>query len=636
MCRPSPSVVSTSDSNPRWVVALVAALTAVVFTPAIQHGFLEWDDAANLVSNPGFRGFTPAHLSWMFTAGHMGHYIPITWLSFALDHAIGGMSPVVYHVTNIVLHAANAALFYLLARRLLLAATGHRGMPLAVGAVVSALFFGVHPLRAESVAWITERRDVLSGFFTLLAVLGYLRAIEAEGRARTVRFALSIAAYVLALGAKSIVMTLPLILLVLDVYPLRRLDPSPGAWRTPAAWRIWREKIPYALAALATAVVAYLVVHANTVVTPLDAFPPGARVFVILYGLAFYVSRTAIPIGLSPLYELPSRVDPLTPAFALSTLAVIAGLVLVAMRRRPWPAAPWLVLAYGAALAPVLGVVHAGHQLAHDRYSYLSCLGWALLVGAAASALAGGAMPALRPAFRRAALAAVGAWLVALAALTWSQVQLWRDDVTLWQTAVDVEPDCSICHSNLGVAYYKQSQLGGAQQHLERALSIRADRLRARYNLALTLIAAGRPADAVPHLQQTLELAPGNALALEALGAAWIAQRRYVEALPPLREAAARGASGPAFDTHLALTLHELGRSPEAIPLFRRAMTAWPDATPPRLGLLRAYLAVGDRTAARGVYEGLAALDAKVAARVNAGLPEPFTKEDPGGHVRTP
>ena len=619
-----------------WIPAVLAVLVAGVFSPAAHHGFLDWDDAFNLVENAQFRGLTWTHLHWMFTTGRMGHYIPITWLSFAVNHAIGGMNPTGYHVTNILVHAANAALVYLLARRLLHAATGRAGIPLVAGAVVSTLFFALHPLRAESVAWVTERRDVLSAFFTLLALLGYLRALEVQGRRRVLRLALSVAAYVLALGAKAIVMTFPVLLLILDVYPLRRLDPSPRLWLTPAARRVWREKLPYAVAALAAAVVAYVVVHSTTRITPLAEFALVARVVVALYGLAFYVTRTGMPVGLSPLYELPARVDPLAPAFALSALAVVAVAVAVIVRRRAWPAAPWLVLAYVVALAPVLGAVHSGHQLVHDRYSYLSCLGWALLLGAGTAALAGDAFPTLRPAFRRAALATVACWLGTLGALTWSQVQIWRDDVTLWRAAIDVAPDCSLCHGNLGSALYRDGQLGAAAWHLERALALRPERPRPRENLGLTLIAARRPAEAVPHLLRVLDREPQNPRLHEALAAAWIAQRRYAQALPQLREAVALGATGPVVDTHLALTLHELGRSAEAVPLFRRAVSAWPDATPPRVGLVRAYLALGDRTAARGEYETLAALDPRLAARLTAGLSEPLMKEGPGGQARTP
>jgi Flp pilus assembly protein TadD len=630
------SRVVCSRAGPWWVPAVLAVVVAAVFSPAAYHGFLDWDDAFNLVDNAQFRGLTWTHLHWMLTTGRMGHYIPVTWLSFAANHAIGGMDPIGYHVTNILLHAANAVLVYLLARRLLRAATGRAGVPLVIGAAVSALFFALHPLRAESVAWTTERRDVLSAFFTLLALLGYLRAIEVDGRRRVLRLALSVGAYVLALGSKAIVMTFPLLVLLVDVYPLRRLDPSPRLWLTAAARRVWLEKLPYAVAGLAAAVVAYLVVHATTRVTPLAELTPLARLVVALYGLGFYVTRTVVPVGLSPLYELPAHVDPLTPAFAVSALAVIAGGVAVVLRRRAWPAAPWLALAYVVALAPVLGAVHSGHQLVHDRYSYLSCLGWALLLGAATAALAGGAVPSLRPAFRRAALAAVACWLCALGALTWSQVRIWRDDVTLWQAAVEVAPDCSLCHGNLGNAFYRDARLGAAEWHLRRALALRADRLRPRENLALTLIAARRPAEAVPHLLRVLDREPKNPRLHEALAAAWIAQRRYAEALSQLHEAIALGARGPVVDTHLALTLHELGRSAEAVPLFRRAVTAWPAATPPRVGLVRAYLALGDRTAARGEYERLAAIDPGLAARVTAGLSEPLTKEGPGGHVRTP
>ena len=219
-----------SGGAARLLPLAVALVTALVFLPALANGFLVWDESSLLLRNPWYRGLRPSNIAWMFTTRLMGHWMPLNWLSFGLDYALWGMNPVGYHLTNVVLHAANAAVFYAVALRLLGLAlperlTADRGR-LRLGALAAALLFSLHPLRVESVAWVTERRDVLSGLFYLLAILAYLRYCEDRtvGRPSGGRFywaALALCA--LALLSKAMAVSLPVILLLLDLYPLRRL-----------------------------------------------------------------------------------------------------------------------------------------------------------------------------------------------------------------------------------------------------------------------------------------------------------------------------------------------------------------------------------------------------------------------------
>src|SRR6266404_3096625 len=201
------------------VLSIVLAVVAV-FAVGLRNEFVDWDDPANLLENQDYRGLGRAHLAWMFTTTLMGHYIPLTWLTFGLDYLLWGMEPAGFHFTNLVLHAANATLVYWLAKPLLAAALPRAGdYALRAGAAVAALFFAVHPLRAESVAWATERRDVLSGALLLGCILLYLRSIATEAPRRRWLLALSVVSFALAMLAKSIVMTLPLLLLVIDCTP---------------------------------------------------------------------------------------------------------------------------------------------------------------------------------------------------------------------------------------------------------------------------------------------------------------------------------------------------------------------------------------------------------------------------------
>jgi hypothetical protein len=356
-----------------WLAFALIVVTAAVFAPSLLNGFVDWDDEINITRNVWFRGWSAAHVHWMLTNTLMGHYIPVTWISFALDHAIWGMNPFGYHLANVVLHALNAALVFLIALRLLAYATVWPIEARRLAAGIATLFFAWHPLRAESVAWVTERRDVLSGFFFLLSVLGYLAAQERSGRARRLPLIASIVAFGLALLSKSIVMGLPLVLFVLDVYPLRRITLSRAG--LAAGWHVVMEKIPYAILGIAGAAVAYYGVHSNQFLTPMEAYPWPARVAMAFYSFWFYVATTAMPIGLSPLYELPASLSPVEPRFLGPMLGVtaITAVAFAMRRRRPALLAVWL--SYAIILGPVSGIVHSGFQLAHDRYSYLSCIG---------------------------------------------------------------------------------------------------------------------------------------------------------------------------------------------------------------------------------------------------------------------
>src|SRR6059058_1354082 len=225
---PPPREPVVHTPAPGWVLWLVPVLIALVtvaaFLPALQNQFVSWDDAENFLDNPHYRGLGWSQLHWMWTT-HLGHYIPLTWMTLGLDYLLWGMNPVGYHLTSLLLHAANAVVFFFVVRRLLaraLPSPSEHGYALAVSSGVAALVFAIHPLRVESVAWATERRDVLSGLFYLLTILMYLRAREREERGRG-WYWLSVAAFVGALLSKSMVVNLPVVLLILDVYPLRRL-----------------------------------------------------------------------------------------------------------------------------------------------------------------------------------------------------------------------------------------------------------------------------------------------------------------------------------------------------------------------------------------------------------------------------
>ncbi|MFQ5827698.1 MAG: tetratricopeptide repeat protein [Candidatus Methylomirabilia bacterium] len=605
--------------RPRVIPFSIALVTFVVFSPALWNGFVEWDDTVNLLNNPDYRGLGWTQLQWMFTAVLMGVWAPLTWMTFGLDYLVWGMNPFGYHLTSLLLHAANAGVFYLVALRLLrLATTGVGATALRLGAAMAALFFSLHPLRAESVAWATERRDVLSGLFFLLAILTYLKVCAAEGSSRRRWLAGSVGCYVLALASKPIVMTLPFVLILMDIYPLRRLGRSWREWTAPASRRVWVEKLPYLVLGLVGAGVGLYGQVANSFLTPLDHLPVLSRLSLAVWSVWFYLWKTLLPFGLSPLYELPARVNPLEPGLVGSAVAVgviTGGLIL--MRRR-WPAGLAVWVYYGMVLAPVSGIVHAGFQLTHDRYSYLSCLGWGLLVGAGVcAAVRASASGALRSSLARLAVGAMVVWFLGLATLTWQQVQVWRDTDTLWRYALEFNPECAICRSNLGVVLYNQGHPELAIEHLERALALRPDRVRSHHTLGLALASLGRLPEAIGHFRQLLEHHPRDVDVRNNLAVALIQQGEHREAIEQLRQAMALDPAHFQVHSNLGLAMSELGNPGAAIEHYLRAIELESETAIPHLGLARAYLALGQIAAAQEEYRVLKRLDPRLAAQLS-------------------
>jgi hypothetical protein len=460
----------------RAVVALViGALAALTFSPVLRFGFVEWDDFWTLVSNADYRGLSWSHLHWMLTSIRGGHWMPVTWLSFGIDHALWGTNPLGYHLTNVLLHGANAVVFFFLARRLLdLAMPGLPAAAVHAGAATAALSFALHPLRVESVAWITERRDVLCALFWLVAVLAYVRAPERSGKKAGAWKLLSLMSFNLAVMAKSMAVTLPVVLLVLDVYPLRRHATCPR--------RLLLEKAPYLPMMLFGIFLALFAGQRDGALTSLDGLSILQRILVTSYGLWFYLSTTVVPLGLSPLYELPPVISAAAPRFIGAMVMVIAVTAGAFAARRRWPGllAAWIV--YAITLSPVSGLLHNGWQLVADRYSYLSCLPGAVLFGALVAFIATKLLTTPRPgsAWRVAAVACL-LWILALPVLTWRQLPVWRNGETLWQYTLAVDPDCSLCHYYFGQYLRNRDRPALALEHFTRA----ADRRPALTSTAL-------------------------------------------------------------------------------------------------------------------------------------------------------
>ncbi len=512
------------------MAAAAAVITFMAFLPALSAGFVNWDDDLNFLANPHYRGIGPEQISWMFTTFHMGPYQPLAWLTLGLDYTLWGMDPAGYHFTSVLLHAVNAGLCAIAACLILTAAAGHRpadtagtssdgggagtsgsdsadlgagaggsrsadfgpragGTLLLAASLLAALVFSIHPLRVESVAWITERRDVVSGLFLLLMLVAYVRgaAIErAGGRATGHRIA-AFCFFVMSLLGKATGVTAPIALLVLDVVPLRRLPASPKLRLEARHRAVLMEKVPYLAASLVIGIVAVLGQKQVGALKSTAAAGLVDRIGLAVYGSMFYVWKTIVPGDLSPLYELRqfsvSSPGTLTAAAALVVVTIVA--VLCAKR---WPAVPAAWLAYLVLVAPVSGFARAGNQIAADRYTYLATLPVAFLAGAAWLALARRRRVAARVA---GAVAVLG-----LAGLTFAQTRVWHDSISLWTHAVRLDPGGERAAINLASAYVDADRFSDAEAIYRERIRTNPGDADSRYSLGMVLLRTGRVTEA--------------------------------------------------------------------------------------------------------------------------------------------
>jgi len=511
----------TAQPLHRHFPAIVGVLTLLLFLPALGNEFVNWDDERNFVLNPNYRGLGWTEIHWMWTSHLLGRYVPVTWMTIGLDYTIWGMNPLGYHLTSVLFHTVNAVLFYFLALGLLRLAL--RGRPremqarIPIGALFAALVFSLHPLRAESVAWVTERRDVVSGMFFLLAILAYLRGNPDVPGApiRRKYYWACFGFFILALLSKEIAVTLPVVLLILDVYPLRR-----------AGVKYLLEKIPFFLLSLADGALALHIGKLEGITASMVRVNWFSRLAISLYGLAFYVWKSLLPFSLAPFYALtPHKIDPRAMPFQLSAVLVVlitAGALVV---RRKYPAVLAAWLAYCVILIPVLGIFHNGQQITADRYSYLACLGWAIL---------GGGMLAVVQ--RRGVVLAAALSLCGLAFLTVGQVRVWRNSETLWTQAISVAPSF-IAYNNLGLVYSARGDAAGAIEQYRRSIQLADDYELSHNNLGASLLELGQNGEAISEFGTALALKPDLANSHNGWGQALLAQGKINEAIEHFRAA---------------------------------------------------------------------------------------------------
>jgi tetratricopeptide (TPR) repeat protein len=487
-----------------WLVAaLLVTFTVAVFLPVAGHRFVLFDDDEYVTDNPVVsRGLTAAGVRWAFTTLTQSNWHPLAWVSHMLDVQAFGLAPRGHHLTSLALHAATVALLFLALRGM----TGALWRP----ALVAALF-AVHPLHVESVAWVAERKDVLAGFFWVLALGAYLRYARVPTPARALAVLLC---SVLGLLAKPMVVTLPFVLLLLDWWPLGRLG-ARGGGRPPArARRLVLEKAPLFALSAASSLVTYVAQLRGGSIAAAAALPLAARCANAVQGYLWYLGKALWPSGLAVLYPHPgAAVAPGKTALALGVVAGCTAAALLLGRRRPWLTTGWLW--YLGTLVPVIGFVQIGLQSTADRYSYLPLIG---VFVAAAWTL--GAAARGRPSRRLLPGAAAALALIALAAASRLQLSFWRDDLALFGRAVAVTRDNPLAWLNLGAAHARRGEWEQEIAACREALRVNPGYADAWFNLGLASFKLGRYQESRDAYGRAVTLRPGFAQARQGLAEA--------------------------------------------------------------------------------------------------------------------
>jgi tetratricopeptide (TPR) repeat protein len=575
---------------------MVVVIAFIFHAPALKNGFVNWDDGIYVYENGMIQSLQPDSCRWMLTSFHATNWHPLTWLSHAVDRVFFGLHPRGHHLTSILLHGCNTLLVLLLAIVLCLKAQARPQAPAAsenpalpvqalIAGCVTAVLFGVHPLRVESVAWIAERKDVLCAFFFLLTLLSYCLFVScADAKKRAVWFATGIALAAAALMAKPMAVTLPFILLLLDIYPFKRF-PLPGGTHQNA--KVVLEKIPFLLLSGISAILTVMAQRAGGAFESLERLPFHLRLANALYAPLFYLGKMVWPAQLVPYYPFPKTVYFFDLAYYCIAIIVVLGITGWCIRL--WQRGNCLLLTawtyYLITLSPVVGIIQVGSQAAADRYTYLPSVSIFLLAGAGIAKLC------VRFAGRKNLIVAGGLLAALLAAAlgqrTIAQSAVWQDSESLWTYVIKAFPGrVPVAHNNLGVLYDGRGLHDKALEEYEKAIAINPAFADARANLGVAYKRRGNYEKAIEEYQKALAANPNMAEARTNLGLAYYHQGRYDKAVAEYQKALN-------IDPLLAAAYYNLGLAYIAQGLDDQALEAYKKALAINSALADAHYALG-------------------------------------------
>ena len=599
----------TAGFHDRWLVPgvciILAAITFAVFGQTLRYEFINYDDQVYVYENPAVtQGLTLSGVAWAFTTSYSAYWHPLTWLSHMLDCQLWGLNAGNHHLTNVLFHAANALLLFMVLRRM----TGlHPGEGVGTAAVPAdtlwpsafvAAMFAIHPLNVESVAWVAERKNVLSTFFWLLTLWAYARYAQKQSRVEgrgsragsgslaldprrwTLDYGLVLLFFALGLMSKPMLVTLPFVLLLLDYWPLGRVtgdewrvtsDKNPGF--QPSTKRILRlvfEKVPFLLLAVASSVVTYLGQKSEGFMMTFEQIPLGVRLAKVPVNYVTYLRNTIWPEGLAIPYLYPTAFPVIPVVLCTLLLGGVTLLVLWVARTRPYAAVGWFW--FLGTLVPVIGLVQVGGTPVADRFTYVPQIGLYL---AAAWTVRDWTVTWR---YRRQVLGVAATLVItALMVCAWKQTSYWRNSESLWRHSLACISDNVIGHNNLGNALLNKGSVDEAIAHLQKALQIKPDFAEAHYNLGNALFNKGSVDEAIAHFQMALQIKPDYAEAHKNLGDALLKKGSVDEAIAHFQMALQIKPDFPEAHNNLGNALLQTGNVDEAIAHFQMALQINPD-----------------------------------------------------------
>jgi tetratricopeptide (TPR) repeat protein len=554
------------SKNPVMIIGLcLAAVTIATYWPVSRFGFVNYDDPYYVYENPHVSsGLTAQGIVWAFTTHYCSNWHPLTWLSHALDCQLFGLDPRAQHLVNLLLHVANTLLLF----QILFRTTAAPWRSAFVAGV-----FALHPLHVESVAWIAERKDVLSTLFWMLTVWAYVRYVEhfraVDPQSRKY-YRLALLFFALGLASKPMLVTLPFVLLLLDYWPLGRAPQLQMNGLVP----LFKEKVPFFVLTILSCAVTFWAQHAGGAVESFERLPVGYRVANATVSYLRYAAKTVWPHRLAVFY--PQGLWPMWTIIAAGALLVAVTIwVRASARRQPQFLVGWLW--YLGTLVPVIGFVQVGRQSMADRYTYVPMIGLLIMIAwSIPSSIA--SQPWAKRLFALTAAILLGACVI----LCRQQISYWQNSETLFRHALTITPSNATALNNLGSALERAGRVKEAFGQFEEAVRLNPGDWRAQFNLGTTLLSLGRIQNAIPHLQRAAEMKPDLPAVRNALGVAFLNAADIEKAKAEFERVLELDPSSADAHYNLGLVLRRMGKTEEAVAHFEKAVQLRPDFTKAR------------------------------------------------------
>jgi Flp pilus assembly protein TadD len=537
-------VFSNNDNKFLAVACFVSITTILVYLPALQNGFVAWDDNLFVYKNSDIASISLKSLKWMFTTFHATLWLPLTWLSHAVDYAVWELNPMGHHLTSIIFHGLNTFLVVILVTHLTYSgksslnliranyareqystlSSSEKNNPLydtsIIAGAVTGLLFGLHPLNVETVAWVSERKNVLYSFFFLLSIFSYLKYTSvhlhdpadtrffpfiAKSSAKTY-YCLCLLFFILSIMSKPMAVTLPAVLIILDFYPLQRLK-FKSEFRSNRKALI--EKIPFFMLSIVTAVIT--VIANRSAMMEFDWHLLGKRILLALRSIFFYPVKLLWPANLAPLYPYPPDISIFNPEYSgalLLFLGITVFCIYIWRKHKVWLTV-WSY--YLVTLSPVVGVIQSGPQAAADRYIYMPGLGSMLMIGLLISFLWEKSVAKNREIiFKKVFVAVLSILIIVLSFITVKQIKVWHDSLTLWNHELRLYPDYPRAILQRGEAFFELGDFKNALAHYHKAIKLAPDLSFGYYDLGITYLMLGDYRNAILNFNKAIELDPDD------------------------------------------------------------------------------------------------------------------------------